>query len=210
MYQIHGIDFSFNTTKLIYVAEALGLDYDYIKIDMAKGEHKSLDHGARHPLGKLPTLTHHGKVLFESGAICRYLANVAESPLYPINDFYKRALVDQWMDFFTAHLGRWLGTLLFEKRVKEAFFGKPADPKVIEESHAFISQQMQAVEKHLSESTYFAGEDLSIADLFAFAYIETTPLSEVSLEPYPQLQAWFKKIQGLPSVGAAQKKLGRG
>ncbi|MDH3376086.1 MAG: glutathione S-transferase N-terminal domain-containing protein [Gammaproteobacteria bacterium] len=68
MYHIHGANVSSNITKTVYVAEELGIDFKYTNLDLSKGEHKSPEHLARHPLGKIPTLTHDGETLFESGA----------------------------------------------------------------------------------------------------------------------------------------------
>lgn len=208
MYHIHSFKLSFNTTKLAYVAAELGIDYDYTELDFTKSEHKSAEHLARHPLGKIPTLSHDGRVLFESGAICRYLASEAKSDLYPLNDNFQRALVDQWMDFFSIHLGRWLATLLFE-RVFKAHFGRgEADPKVDAEALGFVEIQMAALNKHLGNNAYLVGDKLSIADLFGFAYLETTKMTQVSLDPYPHVKAWFEKIEARPAITKGKQKLG--
>lgn len=207
MYHIHGINFSFNTTKVIYVAEELGIDYTYTNIDLATGENKTPEHLKRHPFGKLPTLDHDGQYLFESGAICRYLASVENSSLYPINDHYQRCLIDQWIDFFSIHLGRWLGTLFFERVLRESIgMGKPKED-LIEESLEFIEQQMEMVNQHLAKNKWLTGSHLSIADLFAFAYVETAEKSQFSLDPYPIVKKWFEEIQGRDSIHKAHQRL---
>ena len=61
MYNIHGFNLSFNTWKVLYVAEELGVEYEYTALDPMKGEHKSAEHMKRHPLGKTPTLDHDGR-----------------------------------------------------------------------------------------------------------------------------------------------------
>ena len=206
MFHIHGFRMSFNTTKVLYVAEELGVEYKYTNLDGSKGEHKTPEHLKRSPLGKAPTLDHDGKTLFESGAICRYIANVSNSPLYP-KDAYQRAVVDQWMDFYTCHLGRWLGTLVFE-RVFRAMFGMgKLNPENEKEALGFIEQQAAVVNAHLGQNKYLAGKDLSIADLFAFAYTETTEKSNYPLDNYPHLKKWYQNMKGLKSVGNVQKKV---
>lgn len=50
---------------------------------------------------QVPALTHDDFILTESRAIMMYLASLANSPLYPINDLKKRALIDSRL-FFDA------------------------------------------------------------------------------------------------------------
>ncbi len=37
MIRIHGIKLSFNTAKVVYVAEAVGAEYEYADLDLMKG-----------------------------------------------------------------------------------------------------------------------------------------------------------------------------
>ena len=81
MIKIYGFK-TFNLDKVLLTAEELKLDYDYIQLSPANGEHKSPEHLQRHPLGEIPAIEHNGKMLFESNAICRYLAVLKESSLH--------------------------------------------------------------------------------------------------------------------------------
>ena len=205
---IHGFTLSFNTTKVVYVAEELGLDYDFAALNFQAGEHKGPDHMARHPLGKAPTLTDDGKVLFESGAICRYLASKSETSLYPNGDLFRRAQVDQWMDFFSVHAGRWIGSLMWQRRMKPMMgMGQP-DEAAVKEAIGFLDPQLAAVDKQLEATGWLVGDEISIADLFAFAYVESTTMCDYSLRSLPNVQKWHDTIASRPSIAAAKKKLG--
>ncbi len=209
MYRIHGFNLSFNAWKVLYVAEELGIEYEYVALDPMKGEHKSPEHLKRHPLGKTPTLDHDGRYLFESGAICRYLAAVESSALYSPGDAYRRALIDQWIDYFSCHLGRWLGTLLFERVFREQFGMGPKNADSEKEALGFIEQQMACVNDRLAGRPYLAGSTLTIADPFAFAYVETCETSDCSLDPYPNVAKWLDSYRGRDAVKRARAKLGR-
>jgi glutathione S-transferase len=113
MYRLYG-SFTQNSMKPVYVLEELGVDFEYCFIDLMKGETRTDDFRRMTPAGKVPVLEHDGEFLFESGPICRYVASVEKSPLYPA-DKLQRARVDQWMTFFTCHPGRWLTKLYFER-----------------------------------------------------------------------------------------------
>jgi glutathione S-transferase len=207
-YEIRGLSISSNTWKTVYVAEEVGADYEYIAIDFRTGAHKKPDHMMRHPLGKLPTLTIGNDHVFESNAICRYLARNEDSTLYP-KDPLQAAVVDQWMNMFTCHLGRAFNSYSWEIVAKEKFgFGEP-NMAAAEEAMKTINEQLPALEKQLAAHPYIAGSDLTVADLYAFAYTENAEQSKVPLNDYPNFNKWYQKIKGLDSIKRAHKKLGR-
>jgi len=208
MYTIHGFGMSFNTTKVLYVAEELGIDYEFVGLDLTKGEHKLPEHMARHPLGKTPTLDHDGKVLFESATICRYMAEVEQSPLYAHSDPYRRGQINQWIDYFSAHSGRWLSSLLFERVFKGMIGMGDPDQANIDEALGFLEPQMGAVDAQLGRGQYLAGDALSIADSFAFAYVETCAVSQFPLDPYPNIVRWNNEYAGRAAVQRAQSRAG--
>lgn len=198
MYRVYGIPTQ-NTLKVGYVLDAIGLNYEYQKVDLTKGEQKTEAFLKINPVGKVPALKHNDFCMFESGAICRYIANTEKSSLYP-QDNFKRAKADQWLDYFSNHLGRWLSTLFFEKSLKAKIgMGGPNSDKC-EEALNFVNQQIVPVEKLLENSKYFGGEELSIADYVAFAYIEQCSAIDFDLSVYPNLNFWFKKMSQLDSV----------
>ncbi len=210
MYQIHGLSISSNTAKTLYVAEALGIDYEYIPLDIKKGEHKTPEHLARHPFGKLPTLTHDNERLFESDVICRYLAETENSDLYPANDLLIRTRINQWLSFFSAHLGRWLNTYAFERYAKITLgFGEP-NKATEAEAYNFIQQQLPVVNQIFEQNEYLLGKTITITDYVTFAYFECTELADLSLRDYPATLRWFEKMKMSNAVKRAHGKLERG
>ena len=198
--------FTQNTLKTLYVLEEVGSDYEFHYVNLGEGEQKTDEFAAKTPVGKVPVLEHNGEHLFESGAICRYVANVSDSPLYPTNKM-QRAQVDQWMDFFTCHLGRWMSTMYFEEVIKPKFnLGEP-DEASKEEAVKFAADQSRILDQHLEASDWLANDALSIADLFAFAYLEQHRVIDFSIDDYANLQAWFERVDSLPSVARARARL---
>ncbi len=208
MFTIHGISISSNTTKVVYVAEALGIDYDYVQMNVAEQEHKTVAHFKRHPLGKLPTLTHDGETLFESNAICAYLASTENSHLYPLESKIGRARIDQWMYFFTNHLGRWLNTYAFEKVAKVKYgFGTP-NPDVLKEAFGFMNDQLPCVDAQLDKLGYLASDTMTIADYIAFSHFEMGEMAELSLAELPAIQVWYDRIKSSKEIARARVKMG--
>jgi len=194
-----------NSKKVLYVLNELGVPFELQIIDLLKSEQKSDEFKKITPVGKVPVLQHNDDYLFESGAICRYLANVENSELYP-QDKLQRAKVDQWMDFFSNHLGRWLSSLYYELFIKPMAGGQTSEA-ACDEAKKFIKHQSKIVDQWLANNHYSIGDQLTIADLFAYAYVEQAIPCKVSLEPYPNLKRWLDEMAQRNSVNKIQKQL---
>jgi glutathione S-transferase len=192
MYRLHGF-FTQNSMKTLYVLEELGVDYEFCYVDLAKGENRTEEFRNKTPVGRVPVLEHDGEYLFESGAICRCVASVEHSPLFPA-DKMQRARVDQWMTYFTCHPGRWLTKLFFEKVVKPiAGMGEP-DAAGCEEAARFAQQQLAVVNDWLEHHEWLANDTFSIAEPFALAYVEQARTVDFPLDGYPWLQKWLERL----------------
>ena len=205
MYRLHGF-FTQNSMKPLYVLEELGVDFEFNYVDLGGGANRTDAFRSMNPVGKVPVLEHDGEFLFESGAICRYLASNEKSPLFPA-DKLERARVDQWMTFFTCHPGRWLTKIYFEKVIKPvANMGEPDEPGC-EEAAKFAHQQFKILDGWLGQHDWLANDAYSIADPFAFAYMEQVRPIQFSLEKYPHVQAWFDRIESRDSIARARARV---
>lgn len=205
MFHLYGFNTQ-NSLKALYVLEEVGADFEFHFVNLGKGEHKSQEFAQKTPMGKVPVLEHNGEHLFESGAICRYVANVTDSPLYPA-DKMQRARVDQWMDFFTCHLGRWFNQLYFEDVIKPKFnLGEP-DEAGKKEAVKFANEQLRTLDEQLQGREWLANDALSIADLFAFAYVEQYRAVNFPIDDYVNVKAWVERIESRESIANARAKL---
>ena len=205
MFNLYGF-FTQNSLKTLYVLEEVDATFEFHFVNLGAGEQKTDEFAKKTPTGKVPVLEHDGEHLFESGAICRYVANVTDSPLYPA-DKMQRARVDQWMDFFSCHLGRWFSTLFFEEVIKPKFHLGETDEAAKEEAVKFANEQLRMLDTHLQRTDWLANDSLSIADLFAFAYVEQHRALDFSLDEYPSVSTWFERIESRDSIASARARL---
>lgn len=205
MYRLHAF-FTQNSMKPIYVLEELSVDWEFCFVDLAQGEHLTDEFRAMNPAGRVPVLEHEGQFLFESGAICRYVASLEKSPLFPA-DKLERARVDQWMTFFTCHPGRWLTTLFFEKLVKPAAGLGETDEATCEVATNFATQQLGIVDNWLQGREWLANDALSIAEPFALAYLEQVRWIDFALDDFPRLEGWFERLEARESTARARAKV---
>jgi len=206
MLTIYGIPTP-NTAKVVLTAEQLELPYDYVPVDMSKQEHKSPEHLARHPLGKVPAIDHDGRSLCESNAICVYLCQLQDSPLYT-GDAYQKARIHQWIDMMSFHMGRWLGVYYFENFVKPKMLNSSPDQSQLEEADGFLKQQLPVLDRELTEHEFLCGTDLTLADLVGFVLVNSHEVSGFDIGPYPAISRWHDQLKGLPAYGRAQEALG--
>ena len=77
--------------------EILELPYELVLVDTQNEEHKTEDYIAMHPFGLVPTLTHDGRVIVESGAQMIYLADlVPDKALAPVVGSLDRGTYYEW------------------------------------------------------------------------------------------------------------------
>lgn len=198
MYRIHAF-FTQNSLKTLYVLEELGVEWEFNYVDLATGANRNEAFREMNPVGKVPVLEHNGEFLFESGAICRYVASVEKSPLYPAEKL-QRARVDQWMTYFTCHPGRWLTSMYFERIIKPAAGFGETDEGKCEEAAKFAHQQLKVVENWLSNHEWLANDTFSIAEPFALAYMEQIHPIGFSIDEYPHVKAWFERLEAREST----------
>src|SRR5439155_14189449 len=86
-----------------WLLEEIAEPYTIERLDMTKGEHRSDAYKKIHPLGAVPALVDGDLHIFESSAICMYLADkFAERGLAPPIGSHDRGRYYQWMVYAIA------------------------------------------------------------------------------------------------------------
>ena len=72
------------SNRVEWMLQELGVTYDFVKVDLLTGEHKTADHVRRHGHGLVPALEDGNVRMIESAAACLYLADTfADKKLAP-------------------------------------------------------------------------------------------------------------------------------
>ena len=193
MLKIYGFDFSSPANKVRMCANALGLEYAYIQVNMQEGEHKSDKYLAVNPAGKVPAIDDDGFTLFESNAIMKYFCDKSSSSYYP-KDPLERAVVDQWCDFVSIHVYMALGRVVFNKIVAPQM-GFDVDERSLRDGQVFLGQFLPVIEGQLGKTEFLAGDELTIADFCLLATVDPAEMIELDLTPYPKLNAWRENLR---------------
>lgn len=181
-----------NCYKCTLTAAHLGKPLRTVNIDVMSGMTRQQAFLARNPNGRVPTLElDNGVCLPESNAIIWYLAE--GSPLIPA-DPLERAQMLQWMFFeqyshepYIAVARFWLAFVPEERR-KERIHMLP-------EWHARGYAALGVMETHLQDRDWFAGKNLSLADIALYAYTHCAADGGFSLKDYPRVRGWISRVE---------------
>lgn len=193
MLTIYAMTMSPPALKVLYVANALGLEYEQKAVKLAEGEGQSPEYKAIHPAGKVPALVDGDFSLFESNAMAKYLARKAKSNLYP-DDLQKQALVDQWVDFASQHVHNGISRVLWNK-IMAPKFGFDVDESSMKCGYEFLEKYLPVVDAQLGRTKYVAGDEITIADYILLAHVDPLEAIEVDVNKYPNLARWREGLR---------------
>ena len=206
MITIYGSDLSGPAVKVRCVAAYLGIEHTWQFVNLREKEHKQEWFLKINPLGKIPAMDDGGFHLFESNAICRYLADKIASPIYP-KGLRQRAIVDQWVDFITIHINVHCSTVNYA-RIFAPRFGNPVNEQAVADALKFLDMYFPVLEKQLAAHKNVAGDDLTLADFVLFAALEPAELAKLSLAAYPKIAAWRDHLKQQPFYTKNYKEYG--
>jgi glutathione S-transferase len=173
-FTLYGSRGSTNTDRVrLTLAEGGFTDYDFVLINLQKGEQKSKEHKKRHPWGKIPVITSaEGFTLYESRAICKYLATKYSFPLLPpASDVEAAALFDQAQSEEILYFAEPAGRIGFEKFAKR-FMGLPSDEAVVSDALRSVETFFDVAEQFLHHKDYMAGNDFTLVDIYYIPLIQ--------------------------------------
>ena len=206
MLTIYGSDLSAPAIKVRLAASYMGIEHKWQLVNLRDGEQKQEWFLKINPVGKVPAMDDGGFHLFESNAICKYLADKHSSPLYP-KGLKERAIVEQWIDFISAHISVHLSTVIFS-RVFAPRMNRPVNEMALADALKFLDMYVPVVEKQLAAHKYVAGSEPSLADIVLFAMLEPVEMASISLSAYPKLIAWRNELKKQPFYTKCYKEYG--
>ncbi|MEE2567007.1 glutathione S-transferase family protein [Hyphobacterium marinum] len=194
---VYGDSRSGNCQKVRWVAERMGVDFDWIEVDITSGFTRTADFLAINPAGQVPCLVREdGRVLAQSGAIMLYLAE--GSDLIP-EDAFDRAKMLEWM-FWEQYSHE---PAIAVRRFQKVILKKPEseiDPYLMNKGRRALG----VMEMRLMAREFFVGEGLTLADLALVAYTRTAPEAGFDLDEFPAVRAWVHRVErelGLDPIG---------
>jgi glutathione S-transferase len=191
MMKLHGHELSGNSYKVRLFLELLKLDYEWIKVDLMKGEHKSPEYLALNPFGQVPLLVDGETVLADAQAILVYLARQYGGEQWLPLDALPLAQVIRWLSTTTGEVRQ--GP---ENARLHYLFG--ATSINIDRAHEKADYILTQLNQHLSTRTWLEFEHPTIADVAVFPYVALARDGKVNLDAYPHVLNWIDRVKQLP------------
>jgi glutathione S-transferase len=177
MIKLYGSGFS-RAAIIKWYLEELHLPYEFISVEIQKGEQFQPEYLALHPFAKVPTINDNGFILWESGAILTYLANKYDPT---IDTPEKLAIVNQWVIFANSTLSDGIFAPQFQAKETPHLLGK--------------------LDEILNNQPYVMGETFSAGDVAIGSMLGYVPmiLKDFDFTPYPNVMSYMQRLQERPA-----------
>ena len=146
-------------TRPMWALAELGADYEPVMENVF--QHPELKNF--HPLGRLPVIDVEGKGLFESAAICTYLADQhPDKGLISPSGSWERALHDQWTSFALTEMEAWAWSTFRSKVIVPE---EERVPEMYDFNRNAYRKSAVALELALEDNDYLINNSFSITDV---------------------------------------------
>jgi len=192
MIKLYGLEVSGNTYKVKLFMHLLGLEYQFIELDIGKKQHKSAAFMKLNPRGEFPLLEDENMIFWDSQAILVYLAQQYANPLnkhwYPDNPA-EMAHITQWLCVANNEIFLSMG-----KARSMLKFGYAGNLALYQQQG---TETLCWIEQQLTKRLWLSGEKPSIADIACYPYIALCEEANIPLAGYTAIHDWIKRIQHL-------------
>jgi glutathione S-transferase len=210
---LYGLTRSVYTRIARLALEEKGVRYSLEEVEIFGTAGVPADHFERHPFGRIPVLAHDGFVLYETGAITRHVDEVFAGPRLQPQEPRARARMNQVIGIVDSYAYRPMIWGVFAARIVAPEEGIEVDEDLVAESLEKSRTCCRALEEILGSARYFAGSELTLADLHALPvllYFLLTRDGANTLAAHPRLREWLDHVATRPSVQRTRGKFERG
>lgn len=192
-----------NVYKVALLLSLLGQPFAYRHVALFDGETRTDGYLAINRYQEVPVLEHRGERLCQSAVILAYLAD--RFGKYQGRDERERRTVAEWLAWEQQRILAGPALIRFIRR----FQAGQVPPAVIDYLTPRAERALGQLERAVGESPFLVGDQATIADVAASAYLFW--LDQAGLDParWPAIQAWLGRIRALPGFKPAEALLPR-
>jgi glutathione S-transferase len=207
---LHGYRYSVYVRIARLVLAEKGVAYDRVEVDPFAPA-IAADYLALHPFGRVPTLVHDDFVLYETGAITRYLDRAFGGPALRPQEARALARMDQVIGIVDSYAYWPLVRQVFSHRVFRPALGRSVDEAEVAQGLAAAAKVLAALEA-LAAEPFLVGPAISLADFHLgamIAYFTMAPEGSALLDNHARLAAWWRRLGRWPSFAVTDPGLPR-
>ncbi|MEO7207846.1 MAG: glutathione S-transferase family protein [Steroidobacteraceae bacterium] len=185
--------------RVLALAKHLGIEAEFVQVDLMAGGLKAPDFAAMNPNKKAPVLVDGDEVLWEASAIMAYLCIKAGSDMWPARNPAEQVEVLRWLSWNDCHWAPAVGPFYFEHVVKSTFGLGPPDREPLKSNVSNLLKFAGVLDEHLSGRTYAACGRLTIADFQLASMAHYWRESEMPLESHLHIGRWLDRLERIPA-----------
>ncbi|WP_295683738.1 glutathione S-transferase family protein [uncultured Nevskia sp.] len=185
--------------RVLALVKHLGIEAEFVEIDMMAGGLRKPDYAALNPNMKAPTLVDGDQALWESSAIMAQLCIKAGSDLWPANHPAEQVEVLRWLSWNDGHWAQAIGPFYFEHIVKATFGIGPADLESLKSGVADVLKFAKVLDGHLVGRSHVACGRLTIADFQLASMARYWRESQMPLAGFPHIVRWLDGLMQIPA-----------
>ena len=198
MLRILGKSASINVRKVLWLCAEI--DLPYVQEEWGAGFRSTqvAEFLALNPNATVPVIVDDGFVLWESNAICRYLAAQHERPDLLPETPRARAIVEQWMDWQSSELnGAW--RYAFMALVRNS--PEHRDAAAIDASVENWTRKMAILERQLAKTGAFvAGSAFTLADIVIGLSVNRWFMTPIEHPVFPAVAEYYARLSERPGL----------
>jgi len=193
VFRAYGDLMSGNCYKVKLVLTQLEFLFEWVHVDILKGECDRPGFLAMNPNGRIPVLeVEPGVYLSESNAIISFLAE--GTPLMP-EDRLERARVMQWLFFEQYDHEPHIATARFWIRYLNR--GEEYGDQLAQK-RAAGNAALDLMDRHLRDQPFLVAGRYTVADVALYAYTHVAHEGGFDLAPYPAVRSWLARVASQP------------
>ena len=190
-----------NGWKISIMLEECGLPYNFVPVNIGKGEQFAPGFLAISPNNRMPAIVDHSPEgggapvpVFESGAILQYLAE--KTSLFLPTPLRERYQALQWLMWQMGGLGPMAG-----QNGHFLLYAPEKLPYAIERYGKEVDRLYGVLDAQLAKTGAFvAGSTYSIADMAIFPWVRTHKAQQVDLQKFRHIERWYNALFERPAV----------
>ncbi len=188
------------TSRVIWLAFELGIDFDNDPVNPHKGETRTPEYLAVNPNAHVPSMKDGDLVLWESLAINLYLAKKHASDISP-NGPEEDALATQWSMWGLNEIEPYSIFLIQNSRKPE----DQQDHARAEESFEILKSPMKVLDDKLAEGDWLMGGRFTVSDLNVASVMGPLRPVKFDFEPFHNVAKWFLACSSRPAAAKARE-----
>ena len=175
------------------VLEESGMHYQAIRVNLKdKLTADGQDYSSINPKGYVPcVLLNSGQVICENAALLPFLGELHPTAhLLPAHGTMENYRVREWTTFVNVELHKNMSPLF-----------RPTTPEAwVQNQHEVLKRRFTYTNERMGDAPYLTGANFTVADSYLFVVLSWFSRLNMSLDAYPNLKAFFKRVLARPAV----------